>query len=282
MASKQKSFRRRDIQILRGLSVLAVIFYHANQNIFKVGYLGVDIFFVISGFVILPTLVKNLQSSKGVKITLIEFYKRRFFRLYPGLVSSLVISSMILWLCYSPEYFSRISDQGIASLLFMGNIGAILYSGDYFAPNPNPLVHLWSLAVEGQIYLAIAPLLILLIMIKIKIQSALIFITTLGLTYFLFSPSQNIMSWIGYPNEYQASFYLPFDRFWQFLIGGLCGILSLNKINKILESRLNYSFVLLFCTLIIILEPNNNKIGSFFATFLAVTFIIGTSFPITI
>jgi len=221
--------------------VLAVIFYHANSNLFEFGYLGVDIFFVISGFVILPALAKNINGRNRKKFKLREFYKRRFLRLYPGLVSSLILSSIVLWIFFSPEYHDRISRQGIASLFFIGNIGALIYSGDYFAPNPNPLVHLWSLAVEAQIYFALPLLLIGLLKFKIKIENTLVYLTVLSMIFFAFPLlSESIFSWFGYPNKDQASFYLSFDRFWQFSVGGLCGILQMSSLVRIFTSKWNY------------------------------------------
>ena len=256
--------------------MLAVIFYHANSNLFAFGYLGVDIFFVISGFVILPALAKNLNGRNQKKFKLREFYKRRFLRLYPGLVSSLILSSIVLWLFFSPEYHDRISRQGIASLFFIGNIGALIYSGDYFAPNPNPLVHLWSLAVEAQIYFALPLLLIAFLKIKIKIEITLVYLTVLSIIFFAFPfLSESIFSWFGFPNKDQASFYLSFDRLWQFSIGGLCGILQMSRLVRIFTSKWNYYLVIFICSMIIFLEINNHKIGSVFATLLAVTLIIG-------
>lgn len=273
---KTVSTYRSDIQVLRGLSVLSVIFYHANSNLFKFGYLGVDIFFVISGFVILPALAKNLNGRNQKKFKLREFYKRRFLRLYPGLVSSLILSSIVLWLFFSPEYHDRISRQGIASLFFIGNIGALIYSGDYFAPNPNPLVHLWSLAVEAQIYFALPLILIAFLKIKIKIEITLVYLTVLSMIFFAFPfLSESIFSWFGFPYKDQASFYLSFDRFWQFSVGGLCGILQMSRIVQKFKSKLNYYSAIFICSIIIFLEINNQKIGSVFATLLAITLIIG-------
>ena len=256
--------------------MLAVIFYHANSNLFEFGYLGVDIFFVISGFVILPALAKNLNGRNQKKFKLREFYKRRFLRLYPGLVSSLILSSIVLWLLFPPEYHDRISRQGIASLFFMGNIGALIYSGDYFSPNPNPLVHLWSLAVEAQIYFALPLLLIAFLKTKIKIEITMFYLTALSLIFFTFPfISEAIFSGFGFPNNDQVSFYLSFDRFWQFSVGGLCGILNLGRLVYIFKSTWVYYSVLLASMIVIFLEIDNQKIGSIFATILATTLIIG-------
>jgi len=86
---------RSDIQVRRGLAVLAVILYHANSSYFKFGYLGVDIFFVISGFVIVPALAKNLENSSRNDFKLREFYKRRFLRLYPNLPEKCIENNKI-------------------------------------------------------------------------------------------------------------------------------------------------------------------------------------------
>ena len=152
-----KSNYRPDVQALRGLAVLSIVLFHANEKYFPLGYLGVDVFFVISGFVVTPLMVRIFTSAEincKKRITnLLLFYRRRFYRLAPALALTLTISTLAIFLFDAPNYHQRFARQGIATLLLLGNIGAYRYSGDYFAPNPNPLLHTWSLSVEEQIYL---------------------------------------------------------------------------------------------------------------------------------
>jgi peptidoglycan/LPS O-acetylase OafA/YrhL len=215
---------RNDIQVLRGVAVLFVLLFHADSEIFSLGYLGVDIFFVISGFVITPQILKNFQKrNKSLDIAEVKnFYKRRYYRLMPALASSLIFSGVVLYLLISPDYHARVSRQAIASLFFLGNFGALIYSGNYFSPEPNPLIHMWSLAVEMQIYLFLPLLLLILYKVKIPLKISFLGLAVVSFIFFL-NPiiAETLISILGFENKLQASFYSPFDRFWQFALGGI-------------------------------------------------------------
>lgn len=147
---------RSDIQALRGIAVIAVVLYHANEKLFSLGYLGVDTFFVVSGFVITPLILQitQEQESFSTRIQLLkQFWVRRFYRLAPALAATLVCSAILIYLFGSISDHQKFSRQGIATLLLSGNFGAYRYTGNYFNPSSNPLIHTWSLSVEEQIYL---------------------------------------------------------------------------------------------------------------------------------
>ena len=183
---------RQDIQVLRGLAVFTVVIFHANESLFPLGYLGVDVFFVISGFVVTPLIVRMFseQSSGESRLSNIrDFYKRRFYRLAPALGVTLLISTVAIFLFAPVSIHERFARQGISTLLLIGNLGAYRYSGNYFSPDPNPLIHTWSLSVEEQIYLLL-PLLFLLILYKRKnvkrvITVTFVFIAALSLLVFI-------------------------------------------------------------------------------------------------
>ena len=161
---------RQDIQVLRGLAVLAVVVFHANETLFPLGYLGVDIFFVISGFVVTPLILRIFSEYEGGESrssNIRLFYRRRFYRLAPALAVTLIFSVVSIFLFAPISIHERFARQGIATLLLAGNLGAYRYSGNYFSPDPNPLVHTWSLSVEEQIYVFL-PLLFLLLLYKRK------------------------------------------------------------------------------------------------------------------
>jgi peptidoglycan/LPS O-acetylase OafA/YrhL len=228
---------RRDIQVLRGLAVLAVILFHANESFFPMGYLGVDVFFVISGFVVTPLILRifiGQTKGKGNHLSNLKFfYERRFYRLAPALVVTLTISAILIFLVGPISDHQRFANQGIATLLLVGNIGAYNFSGDYFSPNPNPLVHTWSLSVEEQIYIVL-PILFMIILHKrtsLKKVAAigLGIISAISFISFLFPEIlQPIYARADINNASQISFYSPIDRIWQFTVGGL-GFLWLDR-----------------------------------------------------
>lgn len=215
--------------MLRGLAVLAVVLFHAKESYIPLGYLGVDVFFVISGFVVTPLVLRivAIEGSKSeVLNNLKSFYRRRFFRLAPALALTLVISALVLTLFGSPIDHQRTAQQGIATILLIGNLGAYKYSGNYFAPSPNPLVHTWSLSVEEQIYIFL-PLIIIFMLLKLKNSQRnhfLIFTSITLISFFSFiNPLflNKIYSKIGIEFVSQFSFYSPLDRIWQFTFGGI-------------------------------------------------------------
>lgn len=120
---------------------MAVVLFHAEENFFPLGYLGVDVFFVISGFVVTPLILQIFTNKQSRLSNLRYFYFRRFYRLAPALSVTLAISAIAILLLGYPADHQRFARQGIATLLLIGNLGVYIYSGDYFSPDPNPLVH---------------------------------------------------------------------------------------------------------------------------------------------
>jgi len=278
-----KTEYRKDIQVLRGLAVLAVVLFHSNEGNFPLGYLGVDVFFVISGFVVTP-LVLRIFTDKidGGKIfNLRHFYKRRFYRLAPALAATLVISGMIIFLFGPVGDHQRFARQGVATLILLGNVGAYRYSGDYFSPNPNPLVHTWSLSVEEQIYI-ILPLVLMLIInnrrsikkmsvVVLGIVSAVSFVSFLS-TVIL----EPLYSRAGIELASQFSFYSPIDRIWQFTVGGLA-FLSLDRYQKLTRRIPRGLNLLIAITIILVLFGpihTNLKASSILASLSALFAII--------
>ena len=223
---------RRDIQILRGLAVAAVMVFHAKERLFPNGYLGVDIFFVISGFVVMP-LIQEIFAEGQTNYTdnFKQFLKRRFKRLAPALATTLITSTVLIYLFGSLSEVGRFARQGIATLFVLGNVGAFKYSGGYFLPNPNPLIHTWSLSVEEQIYFTFPIILLVLSFLKFNLKRHLVEITmvvsTLSFSCYLFpviwSSGLEYLS-INYPPEF--SFYSPFARFWQFGLGAIASVVA--------------------------------------------------------
>ena len=271
---------RTDIQVLRGLAVIAVILYHADSNFFSLGYLGVDIFFVISGFVIMPKIISIFQPNNQFKLpNLILFYKSRFYRIVPALVFALIFSVLLIFFLGPPEYHSRIARQGISSIFFVGNFGALIYSGNYFSPDINPLIHMWSLAVEAQIYLLLP--LIIAIFYKIKIQPKVTIYLFLVISFvFYLNPylSETFMSLIGYTGKSQASFYSSADRFWQFALGGILSAFPITNFAKYLSLNIVKIPITMSSVLLILIYHSSNKIESIVASLLTVLAISNITF----
>lgn len=235
-----KTEYRKDIQVLRGLAVLAVVLFHTNEGNFPLGYLGVDVFFVISGFVVTPLILRVFTDKidgRGKLSNLRHFYKRRFYRLAPALAAILVISAILIFLFGPVGDHQRFARQGVTTLFLLGNVGAYKYSGDYFSPNPNPLVHTWSLSVEEQIYI-ILPLVLLFIINKrrsVKKISVVVLgiVSVVSFVSFLYPVIlEPLYSRAGIELASQFSFYSPIDRIWQFTVGGLA-FLSMDRYQKL-------------------------------------------------
>ena len=141
---------RSEIDGLRAFAVIAVIINHFNKNILPGGYLGVDIFFVISGYVLTSSV--SVRKSKSFGDFISGFYERRIKRLIPALVTFILITSFLI--CFFRVDSSGSLKTGITSLFGVSNIALFWKSWDYFAPNIllNPFAHTWSLGVEEQFY----------------------------------------------------------------------------------------------------------------------------------
>ena len=152
---------RQDIQLLRGVAVLAVLAFHLSEKFVPYGYLGVDVFFVISGFVLTNSFTRIFQGSKHLYYSkLVQFYRFRFWRLTPALLVMISGSALMIFLLGPPSSHYSFSLQGIATIFLIGNFSAVKLNGDYFRPDPNPLLHTWSLSLEEQIYIFLPVLLV--------------------------------------------------------------------------------------------------------------------------
>ena len=177
-----KNKYRNELDGFRGFAILAVIIYHLNKNLLPNGFLGVDMFFVISGYVITSSLIINKSSS--LKCFLSKFYEKRIKRLLPALSINLFFIGFICFLIYpDPTYYLR---TGISSLIGVSNLYLYKHSVKYFAPNSqlNPFLQTWSLGVEFQFYF-LFPILFWFstkLKNKIKYSSKILFFLLLALS----------------------------------------------------------------------------------------------------
>ncbi len=229
--------RRRDIQGLRAVAVLMVVLFHARLPITG-GFTGVDVFFVISGFVITGMLNREWVSAQRIRMR--HFYLRRFMRLAPALavmVGTVALLSVVLQSPFGPQ--QAVATTGLGALLMSANLVIANAAGDYFAvtATQNPLLNTWSLSVEEQFYLVFPTLLVVGWMLARRFgRSAripLIVIGTVSALSFIVSIiwtmggelASGLTGFFGGPAVF--AFYGPFSRVWEFGIGaGLSLVLS--------------------------------------------------------
>lgn len=147
------STHRRDLDGLRAVAILLVLAYHAGVRLIPGGYVGVDVFFVISGFLITGLLLQEVARTGTISIR--DFYARRARRLLPASALVLVVTVLVSHAIMSPLAAERTNGDAIASALYVANWHFAMQTTDYFAAqvNASPLLHYWSLAVEEQFYM---------------------------------------------------------------------------------------------------------------------------------
>ena len=225
ISSVGASRRRADIQGLRALAVLAVIAFHADLPV-PGGFTGVDMFFVISGYVI--TLLLLRQHAKGT-LSLASFYARRAQRLLPALAAMVAIVFVLSWLVESPFGAQQTTAAtGIGAMLLGANVVIVRSVGGYFsaAAEANPLLNTWSLSVEEQFYL-VFPILVVIALVCMRRRFALLTVVTV-ITVISFVLSLALTSgWSpgDVTNQPQTwAFFLSPARAWEFGVGALLAI----------------------------------------------------------
>ena len=205
---------RKEVDGLRAVAVLPVVFFHAGFPIFGGGYVGVDVFFVISGFLITSIIATELQAGK---FSLLSFYDRRARRILPALVVMVLVCLPFAWLWMLPSELKEFSESMAAVFTFSSNILFWRTSG-YFDTEAElkPLLHTWSLAVEEQYYLFF-PLLLGLLW-KFGQRLTLLVLGVLAIF------SLCLGQW-GSTNDPSAAFYLLPTRGWELLIGAGAALL---------------------------------------------------------
>ncbi|NBT39688.1 MAG: acyltransferase [Alphaproteobacteria bacterium] len=199
---------RPEIDGLRAVAVLPVVFYHAGFAGFSGGFIGVDIFFVISGFLITSIILE--QQAKGT-FQLLSFYERRARRLLPALFLVMASTLPAAWIVLRPTAMEDFCASLLAVLFFSSNI-LFAQQNDYFAPAAEeiPWLHSWSLAVEEQYYIVFPLLLMLLWRYRSRyIPHAIV----LGIVL-----SFGLSEW-GWRNFPEVHFYLAPTRAWELLSG---------------------------------------------------------------
>lgn len=200
---------RSDIDGLRAVAVLAVLVFHCFPGTVSGGFVGVDVFFVISGYLISSILFSEIREKN---FSFLRFYQRRIVRLAPALIITLAGCLGMGWFLLPPDEYAQLGKHTIAAAFYVNNF-LLWKEAGYFDTEATgkPLLHLWSLAVEEQFYL-IWPLACLILITSAKAPQKMIAAlaaTSLAASCFLF------------PLDPDANYYLPLTRFWQLLAGAL-------------------------------------------------------------
>lgn len=248
---------RRDIQFLRGIAVLVVVIYHSNLGLLKQGYLGVDVFFVLSGFLITSIILKGLDCNN---FQFSEFYLRRAKRLLPALYSTLFFTTLLCLIMLTNQQWIEYLDQLKGALTFTANMVLPSQTG-YFesASEGKPLLHIWSLSLEEQYYFLL-PISLYLLPKRLRI---------IGITIFACISLYWCFSWVYAENQdtpflwriadstkSEWAFYLLFTRAWELLAGSICAWVMLNNPSIKIHKLFKYIALVTIC-LICSININN-------------------------
>jgi peptidoglycan/LPS O-acetylase OafA/YrhL len=284
----EKDGYRVEIQGLRAVAVLLVVFYHAGV-IFKSGFIGVDVFFVISGFVIARSLNHNYSESS--RFSIVDFYSRRIRRLLPGLAAMLTIVLILsTWLSTISSRVQTVR-TGLFATFSSSNLFLFRFRPDgYFvvSENTNALLHTWSLSIEEQFYL-VFPIIFAAISLygqrkKIDQQKMVIVVFTgIALLSLVFSVvictrgihglTGNISRVIGSDSlDTRFAFYLPFTRAWEFLVGVLLAQIRTHR-----ESSTKTEFFGLIGLILIVVSALCFESVSSFPGYVVIVPVVGTT-----
>ncbi len=215
----RKNNFRADIQSLRALAVLMVVVYHANNEWLPGGFLGVDIFYTISGFVICRFIRTDIENCQ---FRFLDFYSRRLTRLFPALFVTIDFTLLISIVIYPPAKIETVVESAIWGMLSLPNFYFYLDSG-YFSSEAiqKPLLHLWSLGVEEQFYMFFPLLFFAGAKVNKKIGAILLFL--------IFSISLRLSIFHSVENP-SAAFFMTSHRVFQFVIGVAMALIPYKKI----------------------------------------------------
>jgi peptidoglycan/LPS O-acetylase OafA/YrhL len=215
---------RPDIDGLRAIAVLSVVVFHAFPGVLRGGFIGVDVFFVISGFLISSIIIKNLE---GGRFSYADFYTRRIKRIFPALILVLTASLVGGWFDMPADY-KAMGKHVMAGAGFVSNF-AFWNEAGYFdvGAEAKPLLHLWSLGIEEQFYL-VWPLLLGFAWKRRR--------QFLPITIFILCASF-LWSLHAVRSDPVAAFYSPLSRFWELLVGGVLAYLTLHAPQHLPRSK---------------------------------------------
>lgn len=255
---------RPEIDGLRAIAILSVVVFHAFPDFLPGGFIGVDTFFVISGFLISSIIFSSLERDR---FSLFEFYVRRVRRIFPALIFVLLASFVTGWFVLFTDEYKQLAKHTAAGVGFVQNF-ILWHESGYFdtSAEAKPLLHLWSLAIEEQFYI-FWPLLMAFVWKRnwsfLKI-TAVIAAVSFSVNIYLLLRGRQI-----------EAFFLPYSRFWELMVGGVLAYISLHR-PQLIASHKNAQASLgltLICTGLLLLNKGRDfpgwwallpTLGSFF------------------
>ena len=224
---------------LRGIAVLLVLFFHIYPVIFSFGYVGVDIFFVLSGYLITGIIISKIEAGK---FSFLEFYRNRIRRIFPAMLIVLSATLIMGYIFLFPGELTNLAKHIKASSLFFQNINLSSEVGYWDTESAKkPLLHFWSLSIEEQFYLFWPLLLLFIAKIKRSWELKLFILVMILFAISLF--------------KLQDSFYGSFSRFWELALGGFAYSIKEREVFK----KINQNIFLIIFTLTIALAWGNNE-----------------------
>ena len=245
---------RPEIDGLRAIAVLPVVIFHAFPGRLPGGFVGVDVFFVISGYLITKIIYKEVRAGR---FSIIRFYSRRARRIFPALILVILGCLVAGWYLLLPTEFRSLGKHTFFGSFFSQNINLLLEAG-YFDSSSKEKVHLhlWSLAVEEQFYL-IWPVAILLLFSVSRTLGGIIAIVALSLA----------ASVIASYDKPVFAFYLPFTRFWELGLGGLAAYFEVEGKLKTTSSTILPAAGILLIVLSFFFINENQRFPGWIAAF---------------
>lgn len=249
-----KNYYIPEVDALRGISVICIIFYHfgitmSDYPILKSGFIGVDIFIVLSGYLITKLLIDK-------NFTYIGFIEKRSRRLFPALLLLMTIIIILSYFFLLPQNFINLGQSILANIFFVSNF-LFFYQSNYweFPIHTKPLLHTWSLSLELQFYIFI----VLIFFFKNKITRNIVLCLTISIILLLFSEKFNLNE--NSNKNFFNDYFLIFGRLWEFLMGSLTALFLNNngplKNNKIIDLFRVTGIILLFISLTSIKSARN-------------------------
>ena len=230
---------RSDIDGLRALAVISVVIFHAFSWMIPGGYAGVDVFFVISGYLITTNILNGLNEST---FTIQGFYQRRIRRIFPALVTMLAFVYALGWFVLLASEYRQLGKHVGSGASFISNIILWKESG-YFDTSSavKPLTHLWSLGIEEQFYIVWPLLLWVIFKLRLPVLVSTVVLTAISFGLGLYALDHDVV----------GAYYSPFNRFWELLIGAILAVVMLRRTPTDKASKLQHALAFLGLALVL-------------------------------